>query len=89
MATRTARLEMRLKPEDKVLLERAASLSGQPLTSFALSSLLERARAMIAESATVTLSPRDLKRFFQIIEADEEPAPGLKAAVRRYQRGRG
>ncbi|HEX7896135.1 MAG TPA: DUF1778 domain-containing protein [Planctomycetota bacterium] len=89
MATRTARLEMRLKPEDKLLLERAAVLSGQPLTSFALASLLDRARALVAESATISLSPRDLKRFFEILEADEEPAPALKAAVRRYRRGRG
>ena len=89
MATRTARLEMRLRPEDKDLLERAAVLSGQPLTSFALSSLLDRARTLIADSAMITLSPRDMKRFFEILEADETPAPALKAAVRRYRQGRG
>ena len=26
-----------------------------------------------------------MKRFFEILEADEEPAPALKAAVRRYR----
>jgi uncharacterized protein (DUF1778 family) len=89
MATRTARLEMRLTPEDKLLLEQAAALSGQPLTSFALSSLLEKARTMVANSATITLSRRDMKRFYEILEADEEPAPALKAAVRRYGERRG
>ena len=89
MAHRSARLEMRLAPEDKAMLEQAAALSGQPLTSFALSSLLDVARKMVANAATITLSPRDMKRFFEILEADEEPAPALQAAVRRYRRGRG
>ena len=89
MATRTARLEMRLTPEDKKVLEQAAALSGQPLTSFALSTLTARARSLIAEQQTIPLSRRDLKRFFEILEADTEPAPALKAAVGRYRQGRG
>lgn len=89
MANRTARLEMRLRPEDKHLLEQAAALSGQPVTSFALSSLLEKARAMIEASATITLTHRDMKRLFEILDADDEPSPALKAAVRRYKAGRG
>lgn len=89
MAARTARLEMRLTPEDKEILEQAAALSGQPLTSFALSTLTARARDMIAEQNTITLSRRDIKRFFEILDADTEPAPVLKAAVRRYRQGRG
>jgi uncharacterized protein (DUF1778 family) len=89
MASRTARLEMRLKPEDKKLLEKAAALSGQGLTSFAMSSALEKARSLVAESSIISLTRRDMKRFFEILEADEEPAPALKAAVRRYREGRG
>jgi uncharacterized protein (DUF1778 family) len=89
MASRTARLEMRLKPEDKELLEQAAALSGQGLSSFAMSSALEKARSLVAASSTLSLSRRDMKRFFEILEADEEPAPALKAAVRRYREGRG
>lgn len=89
MATRTARLEMRVTPGDKEILEKAAALSGQPLSSFALSTLLEKARSMLVDTQTITLSRRDMKRFFEILEADEEPAPALKAAFRRYREGRG
>ena len=89
MATRTARLDMRLTPQDKEALEQAAALSGQPLTSFALTTLLEKARTMIAECQNITLSRRDMKRFFEILEADVEPSPALKAAVRKYREGRG
>jgi len=89
VAHRTSRLEMRLSPEDKDTLEQAAALTSQPLTSFALGILVEKARALIAERHTTTLSRRDMKRFFEILEADEEPAPALKAAVRRYRQGHG
>jgi uncharacterized protein (DUF1778 family) len=89
MASRSARLEMRLTPGDKELLEQAAALSGQGLTSFAVSSALEKARATLAASSVLTLSRRDMKRFAELLEADEEPAPALRAAVRRYRQGRG
>lgn len=89
MGTRLASLVLRPTPEDKQLLDQAAALDRKTLTSFALSTLLERARVLMAKSATITLSRHDMKRFFEILEADEEPAPTLKSAVRRYRAGRG
>ncbi len=85
MAHRT----LRLSPEDKDTLDQAAALSSQSLTSFALGILIEKARSLIAERHTTTLSRRDMKRFFEILEAGEESAPALKTAVRRCRQGRG
>lgn len=72
-----------------MILEQAAALSGQGLTSFALASALEKARATVAMSSILSLSKRDPKRFFEILNSDEEPATALKAAMRRYLTGRG
>ena len=89
MATRTDRLEMRLSPQQKGLLERAAVLSGQPLTGFALSHLLDRAREVVEKHERTVLSGRDFARFLKLIDATSEPAPALKAAVRRHRKFHG
>ena len=88
MAAKTARLEMRLSVEHKDLLERAAAVRGQPLSSFALSLLVDQAQAILEKQSSTVLSRRDQKRFLTIIESDEEPVPALKAAARKATRGR-
>ncbi|MCC6737770.1 MAG: DUF1778 domain-containing protein [Planctomycetia bacterium] len=89
MPTRTERLDMRLTPEQKDLLERAASLTGQPLTGFALSNLVERAQEIIERSGRTLLSRRDAEKFLKLLEAPPEPVPALKAALRRRNARRG
>lgn len=44
------RVELRLKPEDKAVLARAAALERLDLTSFILRAALPRAQAVITES---------------------------------------
>lgn len=86
MTTKTDRLEMRLTGEQKDLLERAAAISGQALTGFALSHLLDTAREVIERHQRTQLSLRDGLRFLEILEADAKPGPALAAAVRRRAR---
>lgn len=86
MSPRTARLEMRLTPEQKELLERAAAVAGLDLTAFALSVLTDRAFEVLERQTRTELSRRDQKRFLGIIESDEEPAPALKKAARKYRK---
>lgn len=89
MPTRTERLDMRLTHEQKDLLERAASLSGQPLTGFALSNLMETAREIVESHHRTVLSRRDADRFLEILASNPEPVPALKAALRRRNARRG
>lgn len=89
MPARTERLDMRLTPEQKDLLERAAQVAGLPLTGFALSHLVERAQEILDRSQRTLLSRRDAERFLDILSADPEPAPALKAALRRRKSRRG
>lgn len=86
MPAKTDRLEMRLTTEQKELLERAAEISGQALTGFALSHLLEMAREVIDRQQRTVLSLRDGRRFLEVLETDAAPAPSLVAAVRRRTR---
>ena len=89
MPIKTDRLDMRLTTEEKELLERAAAISGQPLTGFALSNLLAAARDMIERHQRTVLSVRDGRRFQEILEAEPAPAPALVAALRRRRARRG
>jgi uncharacterized protein (DUF1778 family) len=89
VTTKADRLEMRLTPELKRLLERAAAISGQALASFIRAVLSERAQEIVDRRAATLLSRRDAKRLLSILESDEEPAPALRAAVRWAEGRRG
>ena len=89
MALRTDRLDMRLTTEQKELLERAAAISGQPLTGFALSHLLDRAQAILERYQKTVLSRRDQEAFLGILADDSAPAPALKEAFRKHKGRRG
>jgi uncharacterized protein (DUF1778 family) len=89
MATKSERLEMRLTRDQKDLIERAARIKGLDVTSFAVPTVLEAAQEIVGRQSVTVLSDRDFKRFLQILDAHEEPAPKLKAAVKRLKKLRG
>ena len=89
MATKSERLEMRLTREQKDLIERAARIKGLDVTSFAVPTVLEAAQVVVGQQSMTVLSDRDFKKFLQILDAEEEPAPKLKAAVKRLNKLRG
>lgn len=89
MADRSARIEMRLSKDQKDLLEQAAAIKGQDLTSFALGVLLAEASGVLKEHETRTLSHRDMRALFKLLEKPAAPNAALKAAVRRLKAFRG
>jgi uncharacterized protein (DUF1778 family) len=86
MAVRTERLDVRITAEHKRLIEKAALLTGQPVTNFVVSSALERARATLVMESRTVLSTRDARAFLGLLEEDRAPAAALVRAVRRSKR---
>lgn len=86
MAVKSERLEVRVTREHKRIIERAALATGQPVTSFVLSSALDRAREALDRETRTVLTERDGKIFLEMLEEDEPPAPALVRAVRRSRR---
>ncbi len=78
------RIDLRTSPETKELIVRAAATAGLSVSDFLISAAQERARQVLAESETVTLSPRDWEVFFQALDDIDKPRPKLKAAMDRY-----
>jgi len=64
----TGRIELRLRPEDKATLTRAASLRRLDLTGYILGAVLPKAAAEIAEAERVNLSERDSLRVLALLE---------------------
>jgi uncharacterized protein (DUF1778 family) len=79
----TTRIEMRVPEDLKALVERAASVAGQSLTTFAVSTLVERAHQVLAQHETTVLSARDREVFLHAL--DEKPNPALHKAAARFK----
>jgi uncharacterized protein (DUF1778 family) len=77
----SGRVELRLRPEDKAMLARAAALERLDLTSFILRAALPRARQAIAEAEKLTLSERDSLRVLDLLEHPPEPPERLVRAA--------
>lgn len=80
--TDNGRVELRLRPEDKAVLARAAALERLDLTSFILGSALPRARDVISEAETLRLSERDSLRVLDLLENPPEPSQRLIRAAK-------
>jgi uncharacterized protein (DUF1778 family) len=81
-ARKTERLELRVTVRHRALLEEAAALTGQPVTAFAISTLVERAMAVITEHHTLTLSQREWKRLLKVLDNPPKPNKRLVALMR-------
>lgn len=83
---RVARLDMRLTAEHKRLVEQAAALSGQSMSDYAVSHLVEQAQATLQDATLTRLSARDRDTFLQLLDSDVKPNAALKRAAQRYKR---
>ncbi len=81
---KAARIEIRVDRERKSLLEKAASLLGESLSSFVLSRSLSDAVRIINEHNTTRLSLADWDRFNEIVSNPQVPSEDLVKAVEEY-----
>ena len=79
------RLDFRLSPEHKSLIERAAAARGQTVSSFALSTLIQAAEEAIQHETRRTLSARDSEVFLTLLDSAREPNAALMKAAKRYK----
>lgn len=80
-----ARLEIRIAPEAKTLVQKAADLEGRTLTDFVIAAVVAEAQRAIAQHQTLTLSLKDSDAFVEAILNPPQPNQALKSAVLRYQ----
>jgi uncharacterized protein (DUF1778 family) len=83
--TRDDRIDLRISPDLKALLSRAASYCGMSLSGFLVSIAADRAKEVVAEHETLTLTPREWDAFLMALDDADRPRPRLEAAARRYR----
>lgn len=86
-AAASARLEFRVRPDQKALIERAAELVHEPVSEFARSAAEEKAEHVLREHDATTTVPAEF--FAELLAAfDAPPAPNstlTRAAERARQ----
>lgn len=86
------RLDFRLSPEHKAMIEQAARLEGRSVTDFSIATLVKAAREAIERASTTELSERDARTFLALLADEAEPNAALKAALKaaaaRYKKRR-
>ena len=84
------RLELRLEPERRVLLDEAAAASGMSTSAFVLSHATDAARGVLADRTSFVLPAERWDAFLTLLERPERPQPELAAFLARpsvFERG--
>lgn len=82
------RMNLRVKPEVKARLVRAAALRHTDLTDFVTRTALREAEAVIAEAEQVRLSERDSLLVLDLLENPPAPNARLSAAIAALPSGK-
>ncbi len=75
------RMNLRMRPEQKAMLMRAAALRHTDLTDFVTQSALREAKAVIEAAEHVKLSERDSLLVLDLLENPPAPNAKLRAAI--------
>ena len=76
---------MRVERHAKALIERAAALTGQSMTDFAVSNLIGTALATIERHERLVLSDQGRDQFLAALDRPAKPLPALLKAARRHR----
>lgn len=85
-AAKSERIQLRISPEAKMQILKAASVSQQDTTSFILEAATSRARSVLLESALLELPEADLRRIEEALTSGNSVSEKLLHAVRSAHR---
>lgn len=75
------RMNLRIRPEQKATLIRAATLKNTDLTDFVIQNALREAKTVIEEAERVALSERDSLLVLKLLENPPVPGARLRTAI--------
>jgi uncharacterized protein (DUF1778 family) len=81
----TTRIEAKVTPETKALIQQAADIESSTLADFLSKSAQAAAQQTIANHNILKLNAEDSRAFVEAILNPAEPNEVLKAAARRYK----
>ena len=82
-----ARLNFRLTTELKRIIEDAAAHTGQTVSDFAISTLVQASRRILHEQQVTRLSERDRQLFVEMLDNDSaKPNAALTRSAQLYKK---
>lgn len=81
-----ARLDVRLQQDSKDMIEEAATVSGQSVSDYVVSTLVQRSTEVLEQHRHVRVSNRDRDRFLSMLDDKAEPSAALRRAAKRFKR---
>ena len=81
---RNSRLELRVAPDEKAIIERAAALSGSNTTDFVRSTMLAAAKEAVRTHEVIELTAEGSRVFVEALIDPPEPNEHLRALAREY-----
>ena len=75
------RMNLRVRPEQKATLMRAAALKNTDLTDFVIQNALREAKTVIEDAERIVLSERDSLTVLNLLENPPAPNAKLRAAI--------
>lgn len=85
-AHRPDRINLRLSPQAKRRLERAAAYSEKTLTDFVVGTALQRADTILQEQEVTTLTNDEWEQFYALLLDPPEPNKRFKRAIAEHKR---
>ena len=81
---RSSRLDLRVAPEEKELIDRAAALTGSNTTDFVRSTTLAAAREAVRTHDVIKLTAEGSRVFVEALINPPEPNEHLRALAREF-----
>src|SRR5947207_6304838 len=81
-AVKATKVQLRLRPDQKATLARAAELRQTTLSNFMLEHAYEAAQQVLAEQVDIVMPPTEWDAFCQALDAPPRPSPALKKLLR-------
>jgi len=75
---RAAAINLRALPEQRNLIDHAATLLGKNRSDFMLEAACERAQAVVLDRVLFDLDAAKFRQFLDLLDAPPKPNPGLK-----------
>ena len=75
-------LNLRIRPEDRGLIDRAAKTVGKNRTDFVLDAARSAAQDALLDQSTFTLSPKAYAEFLARLDAPPQPNERLRRALK-------
>ena len=77
------RLELRLEPDNRRLLDEAAAATSMSVSAFVLTRATEAAREVLADRTNFVLTEEHWDAFVELLQRDVRPTAGLAAFLSR------